>query len=152
MDFSPTMLVVHVARMYDSLMRNTLMVCLCFLLGLESIAAPPTKHPQLRHIEVQRPNVVTRGAYLDKVEVWAVPTGTGITPDEYVLLGNAKRKNAGGSNEIWLFPIPSCATDTRLTATEIFAKGFDAKGTFIGKKSLPYVGASAVHEALCGAP
>ena len=40
----------------------------------------------------------------------------------------------------------------RLTATEINAKGFDAKGTLIGKKSLPYIGASAVHEALCGAP
>jgi hypothetical protein len=136
---------------YDSLMRNMLTICLV-LASNYSIAAPPTKQPQLRRIEVQRPNVVIHGAYLDKVEVWAVPTGTGITPDEYVLIGNAKRKNAEGSNEIWLFPIPSCATDTRLTATEIFAKGFDAKGTLIGKKSLRYVGASAVHEALCGGP
>jgi hypothetical protein len=82
------------------------MICLFLALGPESIASPPTRHPQLRRIEVQRPNIVIRGAYLDKVEVWAVPTGTGITPDEYVPLGNAKRKNAAGSKEIWLFPIP----------------------------------------------
>jgi hypothetical protein len=126
------------------------MICLFLALGPESIASPPTRHPQLRRIEVQRPNIVIRGAYLDKVEVWAVPTGTGITPDEYVPLGNAKRKNAAGSKEIWLFPIPPCATDTRLLATEIFAKGFDAKGTVVGTQSLSYTGASAVHEALCG--
>ncbi len=131
-------------------MRNALIICLLGV-GLESIAAPATKHRQLRSIEVRRPNVVIRGAYLDKVEVWAVPTGTGIAPDEYVLLGNAKRTNPPGSREIWLFPIPPCATDTRLLATEIFAKGFDAKGSPVGNKSLPYAGASAVHDALCGA-
>src|SRR6266852_5666274 len=136
--------------MYDWLMRNTLMICLFLALGLESIPSPPTRHPQLRRIEVQRPNIVIRGAYLDKVEVWAVPTGTGITPVEYVPLGNAKRRNAAGSKEIWLFPIPPCATDTRLLAAEIFAKGFDAEGTVVGTQSLSYTGASAVHEALCG--
>jgi hypothetical protein len=127
------------------------MICLLIGLGLESIAAAPTKHRQVRSIEVQRPNVVIRGAYLDKVEVWAVPSGTGITPSEYVLLGNAKRRNPAGFEEIWLFPIPPCATDTRLLATEVFAKGFDAKGSLVGKKSLPYAGASAVLDALCGA-
>ncbi len=132
-------------------MRNMLTICLFFTIGLQSIAAQPAKRPQLRRVEIRRPNVVIHGAYLDKVEVWAVPTGTGVSPDQYVLLGNAKRRNAEGSNEIWLFPIPSCATDTRLTASEIFAKGFDTKETLIGKKSLPYVGASAVHHALCGA-
>ncbi len=137
--------------MYHRSMRNLLAVCLLLALGTESIAAPRAKQPQLRSIKVAQPNIVIRGSYLDKVEVWAVPTGTGITPDEYVLLGTAKRRNAAGSKEIWLFPIPPCATDTRLLATEVFANGFDAKGTLIGKKSLPYAGASAVHDALCGA-
>src|ERR1700687_5775850 len=98
--------------MYDFPMRNMFIVCLFLGLGLESVAAPPTKHPQLRRIEVQRPNVVIRGSHLDKVEVWAIPTGMGITPSEHELLGNAKRKNAAGAKEIWLFPIPPCATET----------------------------------------
>jgi len=128
------------------------MICVLLGLGLQSIAASPTMHPQLRTIEVRRPNVVIHGAYLHRVEVWAIPTGTEVTPDEYTLLGNAKRSNAAGPKEIWLLPIPPCATDTRLLATEIFAMAFDAKGTLLGTKSLPYNGASAVHETLCGTP
>jgi hypothetical protein len=132
-------------------MQSMFVVYLLLTLGLASTAALPTKHPQLRRIDVELPNIVIRGAYLDKVEVWAIPTGTGIAPSEYVLLGNAKRKNAAGAKEIWLFQIPPCARETRLVATEVFANGFGADGTLIGKKSLPYVGASAVHDALCGA-
>ena len=96
-------------------------------------AAPPSGNPQVRSIDIQRPNIVIRGAYLDKVEVWAVPTGTGITPDEFVLLGNATRRGSAGGKETWLFPIPVCPTDTRLLATEIFVKGFDAKGALVEK-------------------
>jgi len=126
------------------------MICLLLGLAFESIAASATSHPRLRTIEIRRPNVVIRGAYLHKVEVWAIPRGRGITPDEYVVLGSAQRSNAAGPKEIWLFPIPPCATETRLLATGIFAKAFDKEGTVIGTKSLPYNGASAVHKALCG--
>ena len=126
------------------------MICLLLGLAFESTAASATRHPQLRTIEVRRPNVVIRGAYLHKVEVWAIPTGTGITPDDYVVLGNAQRRNGPGPKEIWLFPIGPCATETRLLATEIFAKAFDEEGTVVGTKSLPYNGTSAVREALCG--
>ena len=135
---------------YDSLMRNVWLICLLFGSGSVSSAAPPSGNPQVRSIDIQRPKIVIRGAYLDKVEVWAVPTGTGITPDEFVLLGNATRRGSAGGKETWLFPIPVCPTDTRLLATEIFVKGFDAKGAFVEKRSLPYVGASAVFRALCG--
>ncbi len=141
-------MLVHVNPRYDSLMRNTLMLCLFLGLGLQSIAAPPGKGSQLRQIQIQQRNIVVRGAYLTKVEVWSVPTGTGITPNEHVLLGNATRTNAAGSKELWVFPIPPCDT---FLATEVFAKGFDSEGTLIGKKSLPYTGASAVHDALCNA-
>jgi hypothetical protein len=97
-----------------------------------------------------RPNLVIRGAYLHRVEVWAIPTGTEITPDEYARLGDAKRSNAAGPKELWLFPIPPCPTG--ISATGIFAKGFDAQGIPIGTKSLPYNGASELYDALCGAP
>jgi len=140
-------------RMYHWSMRNALLICLLLGLGMASIAGPPARHPHLRTTKVERPNIVIRGANLYTVEVWAIPTGTEITPDTYVLLGNAKRSNAAGPNETWVFRIPPCnPMDTRLLATEILAKGFDAKGTVIGTKSLLYRGASAVHEALCGTP
>ena len=101
-------------------------------------------------MQVKRPQIVIRGAYLSKVEVWAVPTGTGITSEEFVLLGNAERANPAGNNEVWVFRIRSCKTDTRLLATEVFVTGFSEKGDVVGRKSLPYRGASELYEALCG--
>ena len=82
----------------------------------------------------QRPNIIIRGSYLGKVEVWAVPTGTGITPDEYTLLGHAKRKTAAGRNEEWLFEV-DCGS---LLATRVFVTAFNRKGKNIGAKSLHY--------------
>jgi hypothetical protein len=123
------------------------------LLGIviaSAAASARQAYSQLRSIAVRRPNVVVRGSHLYKVEIWAIPTGTGITPDEYVLLGNAQRNNAAGAKEIWIFLILPCATDTRLLATDIFARALNAKGAVIGTKSLSFSGASAVHEALCG--
>jgi len=120
-------------------------------LSLGSLAVQTAGRPKLVSIEVTRPNIVVQGSFLTRVEIWAVPTGTDIKPEQYVLLGKAKRSTPAGPKETWLFRIPSCANDTRLVATEIFAKGFDDFGTEIGRKSLPVTGASAVHEALCGA-
>ena len=107
--------------------------------------------PRLLTVEVTRPNIVVHGAYLNRVEVWAIPAGTGVTASQYVLLGKATRISFAGMREIWQLRIPPC-TDTRLQATEIFVQGFDSFGVNIGKKSLPFEGASAVHQALCGAP
>lgn len=131
-------------------MRNALLIYV--LIGLEtaSLAAPPVKPAQLRAIEVKRPNIVIRGAYLGRVEVWAVPSGTGITPDEYGLVGNARRRSTAGRNEIWLFPI--ACTSPLIPSTEVFVKGFDVKGNEVGTKSLPYSGASEIADALCSAP
>src|SRR5689334_22835392 len=92
------------------------------LIGTESLAASPKGHAQLRAPLVKRPNIVVRGAYLSRVEIWAVPTGKGITEDEYKLVGEAKRSNTAGRNEIWLFRI-ACESPL-IPSTEIFAKGF----------------------------
>jgi hypothetical protein len=120
------------------------------LIGTESLAASPKGHAQLRAVLVKRPNIVVRGAYLAKVEIWAVPTGTGITEDEYTLVGAAKRSNAAGGNEIWLFRI-TCESPL-VSSTEVFAKGFDESGYQIGRKSLPYTSLTAIAHALCGEP
>jgi hypothetical protein len=114
-----------------------------------SAAVAQSSHSQLRSVKVKRPNIVVRGRYLSKVEVWAVPTGTGITENEYTLLGEARRTSAAGSNEAWVFPL-DCKGETRLLATEIFVGGFDSHGKGVGSKSLPYKGATEVYEALCG--
>jgi hypothetical protein len=133
-------------------MRFVETILVLFALSLATVSAQiAAGRPKLLGVEVTRPNIVVHGAYLIRVEVWAVPTGTGITPDKLVLLGKATRSNVVGPKEIWLFHIPSCATDTRLLATEIFVQAFDVTGVSIGKKSLPFEGANAVHEGLCGA-
>lgn len=108
-------------------------------------AAPAAKQPRLRSIEVRRPTIVIRGSYLGEIEVWEVPTGTAITPDEYVLLGKAKRETASGRNEKWSFEI-DCSS---LLATEVFVNAFDRKGKPVGTKSLPFTGASEINDALC---
>jgi hypothetical protein len=87
------------------------------------------------------------GAYLGKVEVWAVPTGTGIGPEEYVLVGNARRQTVAGRNEVWLFPIDCTHL---IPSTEVFVKGFDQTGKTVGAKSLPYRGATEIKNAICG--
>ena len=120
------------------------------LIGTESLAASPKGHAQLRAALVKRPNIVVRGAYLSRVEIWAVPTGTDITEDEYTLVGAAKRSNAVGGNEIWLFPI-ACESPL-VSSTEIFAKGFDESGNQIKRKSLPYTSLTDIAHALCGKP
>src|SRR5256885_11540027 len=100
-------------------MRHSLLICAVLALGLQSISQPSHQRGVVRSIGIKRPNIVVRGKNLSKVEIWAVPTGTGITPDEYTLLGTAKRRNAAGQNEFWVFPIPS----EPISATELFATG-----------------------------
>ncbi len=132
-------------------MRFLETIFVVFGLSLATLSAQPAAgRPKLLGVEVARPNIVIHGAYLIRVEIWAVPARTGFTPAQPVLLGKATRSNVVGPKEIWLFRIPSCATDTRLQATEIFVQAFDVTGVSIGKKSLPFEGASAIHDALCG--
>jgi len=107
-------------------------------------ALPPAHHASIiRSVTVERPNLLVRGSNLSKVELWAVPSGTGISPDGY-RLGTAKRHNSVGENEIWTFPIPS----EPLLVTNIFAKAFDRHGRLIGRKDLPLTGVTDIYEAL----
>jgi hypothetical protein len=133
-------------------MRRTRVRCEWILtlivVGTVTLVSQQRSESSVYSVEVKWPNIIVKGTHLQRVEVWAVPSGTGITPDEFTLLGNAKRISTSGRHEVWLFPF--VCSDTRLTATEIFVKGFDAHGRMVGKKSLPYVGVSEVHDALCG--
>lgn len=90
------------------------------------------------------PDLVIKGKKLARVEIWAVPTGTGITEKDYTLLGQATRQAAAGGEEVWTFPIPR----TTILATEIFAIGYDEQGRKAGKISLPGTGVTALNKAL----
>ncbi len=127
-------------------MRRLSLICVLLACALDALAQPPKPHTAIRTIEVKRPNIVVRGANLAKVEIWAIPTGTEITPDMYALLGTAKRRSVAGKNEVWVFPIPP----QPVLATNIFATGFDTDGNAVGTKSLPYNGATDLYEALWG--
>ena len=126
-------------------MQHWLLLAMLALVS-QSLCQPFEQPSIVRSIALKRPNLVILGANLSKVELWAIPSGTGITPDEYMLLGMAKRRNPAGSKEIWLFPIPA----SPLSVTHIFAKGFDLRGRLIGTKSLPQQGVSQIYDALWG--
>ena len=64
------------------------------------------------------------------------------------MIGNARRSNAAGQKEIWLFPI--VCESPLIPSNEVFVKAFDVKGDQVGRKSLPYSGASDIAQALCG--
>jgi hypothetical protein len=117
------------------------------LAGVAAAAAPQPHRSELRKVQVKRAKIVILGAYLSKVEVWAVPTGTGVTESE--LIGNANRANPAGHNEMWVFPV-GCESGGGLLATEVSITAFAEKGDVVGSKSLPYRGLGDLNEALCG--
>jgi hypothetical protein len=122
-------------------------VCLLLLPTIAVSTAQTTREPKLNHVEVKRPNVVIHGANLSKVELWAMPSGTGITPDMAGVVGSATRSSKAGSKEVWLFSVEPCPLDEKgISATEVFVKAYDSHGKVVATKSLPYRGASDVHE------
>jgi len=139
--------------MYTAPMYKAMAFCLLLIPAIRVSAAQTTPEPKLNRLEVKRANVVIHGANLSKVELWAVPTGTGITPDMAVMVGSATRSSKAGSKEIWLFSLEPCPLDAKaISATEVFVKAYDSRGKVVATKSLPYQGASDVHEGLCGNP
>ena len=127
-------------------MRKALLVFLAVQLATSSVTAKPRKHSELRAVAIELPNILIHGSHLGRIEIWAVPTGTQIPP-EGELVGNARRNNAAGQNEIWSFVI-ACESPL-IPSTEIFVKAFDMNGKQVGRKSLPYRGASEIAHALC---
>jgi hypothetical protein len=102
---------------------------------------------ELDTFTVEKPNLVLIGNGLSRVEVWAVPTGTGITDTDHQKLGEATRTNIGTTtDERWVFQIPQ----NPMLVTEIYAKGFNANGDAVGKLSLDATGATSLHELLWG--
>ncbi len=107
-----------------------------------------TAAPAIRSMEVSKPFIAVYGTNLASVEVWAIPTGTGVSQNQYIFLGKASAK-AGTKNQAvqtWLVGIPSAP----LSITSIFANGYDEAGHFVGKITLPTQGATNLYTSIWG--
>src|ERR1044072_9323546 len=99
--------------------------------------------------KVERPNLVLEGSNLSRVEIWAVPTGIGVSESNHYLLGTATlRSDSAAAAQVWTLPIPA----EPVSATEIYAKGFDRDGAATARVSLPYTGATSIYYAVGGNP
>lgn len=102
---------------------------------------------EVADISVQKPSIAIAGMRLARVEVWAIPAGTGVSEDQYQLLGEASLASTSpDSVQHWLFPIPA----QPLLVTEIFARGYSQDGKMAGQRSLPQIGATDLYAALWG--
>jgi hypothetical protein len=106
--------------------------------GEENLAA------SIDSFTIAPPDLVIKGKNLARVEIWAVPTGTGVTEKDHTLLGQASKQAETGSQQIWTFPIPRVT----ILATEIFARGYDEQGRDAGRVSLPVTGVTELNKAL----
>jgi hypothetical protein len=99
-----------------------------------------TSAPHLDTFVVEKPNLIASGGNLSGVEVWSIPTGTGITENEYKKLGNATLTNTddAAAPQRFVYQIPL----EPMLVTEIFAKGLDKDGNEVGRVSLSTKGAS----------
>ncbi|MCU0678922.1 MAG: hypothetical protein MUC28_00550 [Planctomycetes bacterium] len=93
-----------------------------------------------------KPNLTATGRELEKIEIWAVPSGTDVTPDNYQMLGTAILAETTAGEQTWQFPIPA----EPILASEIFAQGYDRAGLAIGQVSLPFTGTAEIYNELWG--
>ncbi|WP_338827032.1 stalk domain-containing protein [Neomoorella thermoacetica] len=104
----------------------------------------PAPAARLTSFTIARPNLVVKGQHLARVEIWAIPTGTGITEKDYTLLGQAGKQAETSGEQVWIFPIPK----ETILATALFARGYDEQGRDAGRISLPVEGVTALNKAL----
>ena len=127
------------------LMQRLFQVFLVLVLASSPGIALPTQRPELLAVRVRQPNIIIRGAYLSRVEIWTVASGTE-TSSEGQRVGNAKRSTAPGAIEIWSFKI--VCESPLVPSIQVFVKAFDETGKLVGRKSLPYAGVTEVARAL----
>lgn len=103
------------------------------------------KSPIIEGISIEKPNLVVKGQNLSKVQIYLVPTGTGIDPETMSRIVDAVKQSENNGEQLWTYRYPS-----DLLITNIFAKGFDDKGNLVKEVDLPIVGATALADALYG--
>jgi hypothetical protein len=92
---------------------------------------------------------VIRGQNLSSVQVWAVPTGTGITEKDHVKIGDAVRDEEGLMKnteiQVWRLAVPK---EPQLV-TALYVKGYK-DGKSAGIVEFPVEGATDIYNALWG--
>jgi len=106
-----------------------------------------TTAPAILSFTVERPDFVVHGTDLSRVEIWVVPTGTGITEADYQKLGDAALSGTDTNGiKTWTLAIPQ----EEFLATDILARGFDENGETLSDVSLGITGATEIHDELWG--
>lgn len=103
-------------------------------------------NPKIISFTIERPYLFFMAKDVARVEVWAVPTGTGITEEFHTKLGDAEYVDTKGDVFLWRFRIP----EEPILATDIYAKAFGNNGNTPDRTSLSITGASDIYEALWG--
>lgn len=104
----------------------------------------PSEEDGLIGFYAKRPNFEIESRGLTRVEVWAVPTGTGITARDHYRIGVAKKHSDINRLQSWLLSIPK----DPLSVTEIYVKGFDYNNKEVERMSLAASGATEIHSVL----
>ncbi|MGI9950961.1 stalk domain-containing protein [Moorellaceae bacterium AZ2] len=117
------------------------------LLRVETVLPAALGEPRkalLTEFSIEPPDFVVKGKDLSRVEIWAVPTGTGIMEKDLYQLGLARLQGEVEGQQIWAFPLPR----ETIMATHIFAQGYDADGQLVGRIYLPFTGVTEINQAL----
>lgn len=109
-------------------------------------SSPATETAGITDFQVARPDLVVTSAGLARVEIWAVPTGSGITEADYTKIGDAKLTSTTSLTQIWILTIPA----DPISAAVIFAKGFSSDGKATGEFNLPLSGETEIYNVLWG--
>lgn len=112
--------------------------------ALKNAQGIPSEEDGLIGFYAKRPNFEIESRGLTRVEVWAVPTGTGIGSKDHHQIGVAKKHSEINRIQYWLLPIPK----EELLVTEIYVKGFDYNNKEVERMSLAAFGASEIHQVL----
>lgn len=112
--------------------------------ALQSAQGIPSEEDGLIGFYAKRPNFEIESRGLTRVEIWAVPTGTGITARDHHRIGVAKKHSEINRIQYWLLSIPK----EELLVTEIYVKGYDYNDKEVERMSLAATGASEIHQVL----
>ena len=100
--------------------------------------------PTVSNFEVSGAHFLASGTGLSRVEIWSVPTGTGVTSANYRKIGEMPRPTTPAGR--WTLAVSGCP----ILSTGIFARGYGADGRVSRDVYLPYQGATDLNQYVCG--
>lgn len=103
----------------------------------------PQQVAEIMNFSVSGKNFVVKGKFLSKIEIWNIPSGTGIDPSMYKKIATSTSYQGTIGSQTFTILIP-CSEGF---GTNIFAKGYDQLGNALAvTKYLPYNGVTDIYE------